>query len=63
MKINYVKTFESLFKLMNSRYEIILYPVGNAGRMFLEFFEYQNLITRFCCIARKKSEKALCRAL
>ncbi len=51
MKINYVQSFEVLFKLMDSRYEIIIYPVGNEGSTFLEFFECQDMSKRFCCVA------------
>ncbi len=54
MEVNYIQNFDSLLKLLNSRYEVILYPVGNEGYVFLECMEYQNLINRFCCVASKE---------
>ena len=54
MKITYVQNFDILFRLINSRHEIILYPVGNEGSIFLRFFECQNMITSFCCIVTKE---------
>ena len=54
MTVNYIQTFDAFLKIINSRNEIIAYPVGNEGTMFLRFLEYHNMINNFCCVAARE---------
>ena len=54
MTVNYIQTFDNFLKIINSRNEIIAYPVGNEGTMFLRFLEYHNMINNFCCVAARE---------
>ena len=52
--MNYIESFDSLQKLINQHPEIVIFPVGIEGSVFLDFLVYTKLSNRVCCITTEK---------
>ena len=49
--IKYANNLDGLIRLINSREEVIIFPVGEEGERFLELLKYFGTLNKISCIA------------
>ena len=54
VQMNVVSNLQSLFNVMSTHQEVVLFPIGLEGENAINFFRFSNLLRRFCCIASFK---------
>lgn len=52
--MKFIKDLTSLYSIINSHQEVVLYPAGNEGRTLMELFRYTGVIYHICCLTAAK---------